>query len=71
MSDNLDSIYILTNEMYRRPESENSTGLLVIRNEGDYLEFVGHPSTVKIFNTELSLIGESTFSEIFVNCDPK
>jgi hypothetical protein len=28
MSDNLDSINILTNEMYRRPESVNSSGLL-------------------------------------------
>ena len=71
MSDNLDSINILTNEMYRRPESVNSSGLLKIRNEGDYLDFVGHPQTSKIFRTEISMIGESTFSEIFVNCDPK
>lgn len=71
MSAKLDSINILTNEMYRRPESVNSSGLLTIRNEGDYLDFVGHPKTNKVFRTEISLIGESTFSEIFVNCDPK
>lgn len=70
MSANLDSINILTNEMYRRTENENTTGLLIIRNEGDYLDFVGHPQTEKIFKTEISLIGESTFAEIFVNCDP-
>ena len=71
MSDDLDSIVILKNEMYRRPESENSSGLLVIRNEGDYLDFVGHPKTEKVFRTDSSQIGESTFTEIFVNCDPK
>jgi hypothetical protein len=71
MSAKLDSINILTNEMYRRPETENTRGLLLIKNEGDYLDFVGHPKTVKIFRTEISMIGESTFSEIFVNCDPK
>ena len=70
MSDKIDSINILANEMFmRRPEGKGK--LLDIRGEASYLEFTGHPKTVKIFKTDLSMIGESTFSEIFVNCNPE
>lgn len=40
-------------------------------NSDDYNSFVGDPETVRIFRTEISLIGESTFAEIYVNCQPE
>tara|TARA_B110000285_G_scaffold223893_1_gene280012 strand:+ start:250 stop:648 length:399 start_codon:yes stop_codon:yes gene_type:complete len=42
-----------------------------IENAEQYDEFTKHPDTVKIFATDLTYIGESTFPEIFVNCFPE
>lgn len=65
----LDAINILKNEVYNRPETEDTPGLL-IQNGLDFNVFIGNPETVKIFRTDISLIGESTFAEIFINCQP-
>ena len=70
LSAKIDAINILKNEMYHRPVKGNNSAVS-IKNAYQYLEFVGHPETVKIFRTEISYIGESTFSEIFVNCSPE
>ena len=65
----LDAINILKNEVYNRPEIAGTPGLL-IQNGLDFNAFIGNPETVKIFRTDISLIGESTFAEIFINCEP-
>lgn len=66
----LDAINILKNEVYNRPETADTPGLL-IQNGYDFNAFIGNPETVKIFRTDISLIGESTFAEIFINCEPQ
>ena len=70
LSAKIDAVNILKNEMYHRPVKTNDTGVL-IKDQYEYMYFIGHPETVKIFRTEISLIGESTFAEIYVNCSPE
>ena len=70
LSDKIDNIPILKNEVYNQPESEKYTKSL-IKDYAGYFNFVKHPDTVKIFRTELSRVGESTFAEIYVNCKPE
>jgi len=42
-----------------------------IENAEQYDNFTKHPDTVKIFTTDESYVGESTFSGIFVNAVPE
>lgn len=70
LSAKLDSINILKNEVYQRPVKTGDESISIL-NQYDYNDFVGDPETVKIFRTEISLIGESTFAEIYVNCSPE
>ena len=66
----LDSINILRNEIYSRPQTTYDE-TVTISNSDEYNNFVGDPQTVRIFRTENSLIGESTFAKIYVNCEPE
>ena len=69
LSAKLDAINIIKIEVYNRPETADQPALLV-QNAFDFSSFIGNPETVKIFRTDISMIGESTFAEIFINCEP-
>ena len=66
----LDSINILRNEIYSRPQTTYDE-TVTISNSDEFNNFVGDPKTVRLFRTENSLIGESTFAAIFINCEPE
>lgn len=70
--------------MYNKPvkekgikkKSENGTAVVeekptFIENAEQYDEFTKHPDTVKIFSTDSSYVGETSFESIFVNCAPE
>ena len=71
MSAKLDAINIQKIEVYTDRNETAETPALLIQNEVEFNNFIENPETVKIFRTDLSLIGESTFAEIFINCEPQ
>ena len=71
MSEKLDAINIQKIEVYTDRNETAETPALLIQNEIEFNQFIENPETVKVFRTDLSLIGESTFAEIFINCKPQ
>lgn len=54
-----------------KKKEDKDDGEAFIENSDQYDDFTKHPDTTKIFTSEKTYVGESTFAEIFVNCAPE